>query len=115
MSVTLLATNQPTALSEQRIEVKKDVAEEKEVVAEETTVAKAVGSLKVVREATVLTTHVYVIVVAKLAIKLRIVRMPKNLRNCWKIAKMAEAPIKVQKEPRGAKTKMPKMSVNIRS
>ena len=125
-SATLLATNQPTALSVQQLEVEKDVAEEKEVVAEatvvakaveaeETTVAKAVGSLKVVREATILTTHVYVIVVAKLAIKLKIARMPKNLRNCWKSAKMAEALIKVQKEPRGAKTKMPKMSVNIPS
>ena len=106
MSVTLLATNQPTALSVQRIEVEKDVVEEKEVVAEatvaakvveaeETTAAKAVGSLKVVREDTILTPHVYVIVVAKLATKLRIALMLKNFQNCWKSVKMVEALIKV--------------------
>ncbi len=125
-SATLPATNHPTALSVQRTEVEKDVVEEKEVAveatvvekvveAEETTVAKAVGSLEVVREASILTTHVYVIVVVKLATRHRIAHMRKNLRKCWKSAKMAEVQIKVQKEQRGAKMTMPKMSVNIRS
>ena len=94
MSVTLLATKQMTVHSVQRREVEKDVVEEKVVAAEEitvaekaveveeTTVAKAVGSLKVVREDTILTTHVYVIVVVKRAIKLKTVRMLKNLRRC---------------------------------